>query len=185
MKIRKWVRILHRDIGYLAVGLTVAYAISGVAVNHVDEWNPNYIIEKTKYNIQPIDDSKFTSDNALAEFILTQLNEEKKFKTTFRTDTSKFKIFLENNTIEVNLKNGIVEHEKVKNRTVFKEVNFLHLNHPKKLWTYVADLYAVALAFLAITGLFMIKGKNGIRGRGAWMTGIGLLIPIIFLLIYL
>lgn len=185
MKIRKWVRILHRDIGYLAVGLTIAYAISGVAVNHVDEWNPNYIIEKSKYNIQPIDDSKFTSDNDLAEFILIKINEEQKFKTTFRPDPTKFKIFLENNTIEVNLKNGIVEQEKVKNRPIFKEVNFLHLNHPKKLWTYVADVYAVALAFLAITGLFMIKGKNGIKGRGAWITGIGLLIPILFLLVYL
>jgi uncharacterized membrane protein YhdT len=30
----------------------------------------------------------------------------------------------------------------------------------------------------------MIKGKNGITGRAAWLSAAGLLIPIIFLLIY-
>ena len=69
-------------------------------------------------------------------------------------------------------------------RTVIRESNFLHLNAPKKVWTYVADVFAVALAFLAISGLFMIKGKNGITGRGAWMTALGILLPIIFLIIY-
>ena len=54
MKWRKWIRILHRDIGYLATGLTVIYAISGVAVNHVDEWNPNYSIERSTIKLDSI-----------------------------------------------------------------------------------------------------------------------------------
>ena len=40
------------------------------------------------------------------------------------------------------------------------------------------------LLVLAITGLFVLKGKNGITGRGAWLTGIGILIPLVFLLLY-
>ena len=44
-KWRRWNNILHRDIGYLAVGLTVVYAISGVAVNHRADWNPSYTFE--------------------------------------------------------------------------------------------------------------------------------------------
>jgi len=59
------------------------------------------------------------------------------------------------------------------------------LNHPKKLWTYFADAYAVALVLLAITGLFMIEGKKGITGRGKWFTALGILLPIIFLIFYL
>jgi len=78
-----------------------------------------------------------------------------------------------------------VELERVKSRTGIREANFLHLNHARKLWTYTADLYAVALAFLAISGMFVIKGKKGIKGRGAWLTGIGVVVPIVFLWIYL
>ncbi|MDZ7764514.1 MAG: hypothetical protein U5K00_08820 [Melioribacteraceae bacterium] len=57
MKIKKWIRILHRDIGYLSVGLIIVYGISGIAVNHVDIWNPNYIIEKDSLSISALNDS--------------------------------------------------------------------------------------------------------------------------------
>ena len=39
LKIRPWVRAIHRDLGYVAVGLTFVYAISGLAVNHVADWD--------------------------------------------------------------------------------------------------------------------------------------------------
>jgi hypothetical protein len=42
----------------------------------------------------------------------------------------------------------------------------MHLNHPKKLWTWMADIYAAVLIILAVTGLFVLKGKKGITGRG-------------------
>jgi hypothetical protein len=31
----------------------------------------------------------------------------------------------------------------------------------------------------------MIRGKKGITGRGAWLTAAGIIIPLIFLLVYL
>ena len=183
MKWRKWLRILHRDIGYLAAGLTVIYAISGVAVNHVDDWNPNYVIEKSTAQIEPIPDSLVRSEETITK-ILQQLGETGKFKDSFRPDPNTLDIFVEGNTISLNIKTGKVTQEKVKSRAVIRETNFLHMNAPKKVWTYVADLFAVVLAFLAVSGLFMIKGKNGIKGRGAWLTALGVLIPIIFLIIY-
>jgi len=48
----------------------------------------------------------------------------------------------------------------------------------------MADLYAFSLLLLAITGLFILKGKKGFSGRGKWLVGAGILVPIIFLLIY-
>ena len=44
LKLRKLIIATHRDVGYFFAGLTVIYAISGVAVNHIDDWNPNYVI---------------------------------------------------------------------------------------------------------------------------------------------
>ena len=46
MKWRKLIIATHRDVGYFFAGLTVIYAISGVAVNHIDDWNPNYVIRR-------------------------------------------------------------------------------------------------------------------------------------------
>lgn len=182
-KFRKWLRILHRDIGYLATGLTVIYAISGVAVNHVNDWNPNYTIEHIESKIDPVPDSLIESEATIKQ-ILAHINENGKLKNTFRPDPETLQIFVEGNTISVNTKTGVVSQEKVKSRSVIRETNFLHLNAPKKAWTYIADVFAVALAFLAISGLFMIKGKKGITGRGVWLTAAGFLIPIIFLIIY-
>jgi len=181
--VRKWLRVLHRDIGYVATGLTVIYAISGVAVNHVDEWNPNYIIEKTQTPIIPLDDSIFIAEKT-ADYVISQVGEKGKVKSYFRPDPETFQIFLEGNTISVDLKEWVVSQEKVKSRSLIRETNFLHLNAPKKIWTYIADIFAAALAFLAISGLFMIKGKNGIKGRGAWLTIAGFIIPVIFLILY-
>lgn len=183
VKWRKWLRILHRDIGYLAAGLTIIYVISGIAVNHTADWNPNYSIEESNTKINPFPDSVLTS-RELVFNILNKLGEKGKLKNSFSSDPNTLKIFTEGNTITVNLKTGEVNQEKISSRTVIRETNFLHLNAPKAIWTFVADLFAVALGFLAISGLFMIKGKKGIAGRGAWLTAIGLLIPIAFLLIY-
>lgn len=183
MKWRKTIRALHRDVGYLAVALTVIYAISGIAVNHINDWNPNYIIDRTTATFEPVD-SAVAVDSALAVSIAALVGVEDEIASFFRPDPETFDIFFESATISAKPFEGTAEVEQVKSRPVFRETNYLHLNHPKKLWTWVADLFAVALAFLAITGLFMIKGKNGIKGRGAWMTAIGVLIPVVFWLIY-
>ena len=45
MKLRKWNRIIHRDMGYIFFGMSVIYGLSGIALNHLDDWNPNYIIK--------------------------------------------------------------------------------------------------------------------------------------------
>ncbi len=182
-KWRKWNNIIHRDLGYLCVGLTVIYAVSGVAVNHVADWNPSYSIRSVETSIGSDllnDPSSLTIEN-----ILTAIGEDGSPRATFRPDPDTLQIFVDNGTtVYVNLETGAVLSETVRDRRVLREANFLHLNHPKKLWTYFADVYAVALAALAVTGLFVLKGKKGITGRGAWLTGAGVLIPVVFLWLY-
>ncbi len=183
MKIKKWIRILHRDVGYLSVGLIIVYGISGIAVNHVDEWNPNYIIEKDSVLIVPMNDSLLT-DESMVEHIRSEFNIKDTANSFFRSGPASMQVFFERKTISADVLLGKVEIETVRDRRVFRETNFLHLNNPKKVWTYVADLFAVGLIFLSITGMFMIKGKNGLKGRGKYLVGISILIPVVFLLIY-
>lgn len=183
-KWRKWNNILHRDIGYLCVGLTIIYAISGVAVNHIDEWNPSYINTKHSFQIGQVSSNGEVGDKDI-KAILSKIDESTDYKSTFFEDEDNLVIFKEKNTIKVQLSTGIVNQEKIEPRFFFREVNFLHLNHAKQWWTWMADLYAVALLTLALTGMFVLKGKKGITGRGAWLTALGILIPILFLIIYL
>jgi hypothetical protein len=104
--------------------------------------------------------------------------------STFMPRPDQIRIFLENQTLDVNLKTGNAELETINKRALLQEFNAMHLNHPKKIWTWIADIYAVVLIILAVTGLFVLKGKKGIMGRGAWLTGLGILIPLIFYFIY-
>jgi hypothetical protein len=50
---------------------------------------------------------------------------------------------------------------------------------------WFSDLYCVVLIIVTITGLFVLKGKKGITGRGAWLTGLGVVLPLAFLVFYL
>ena len=50
--LRKWSRILHRDIGYFFIGTTLIYAISGIALNHMSDWNPNYSVTLKNFNTE-------------------------------------------------------------------------------------------------------------------------------------
>ena len=43
-KWRKWNKAIHRDFGYFFFGMTLIYAISGIALNHLDDWDPKFVI---------------------------------------------------------------------------------------------------------------------------------------------
>lgn len=183
MKWRKWNNIVHRDLGYLCFGLTIIYVISGVAVNHIDSWNPTYALERSTVpvEIKSLDPS---DDEAITVSVLHQLNEQGTLKNIFRFDPHTLKIFVVHNNITVDLQNGLVHQEKSRKRPLLYQANFLHLNHAKKMWTWFADFYALALGFLAITGLFVLRGKKGFSGRGKWLVGAGTLLPIFFIWLY-
>jgi len=155
-----------------------------LAVNHMHSWNPSYKIERVKSSINTTAINEMRSEEKMVSEVLTRLQTTQKYKSYFQPDAQTLQIFLEGNTVTVNLRSGAVVQEVVKKRDLLFEANFLHLNHPKKLWTYAADVYAIALTLLAITGLFVLKGKKGLTGRGAWLTLIGIALPIVFLVVY-
>ena len=48
---RAWLRAFHRDVGNLAVGLTLVYALSGLAVNHIADWEPSFTSYQTAHEL--------------------------------------------------------------------------------------------------------------------------------------
>ena len=49
--IRKWSRLIHRDLSFFFAGMVLIYAISGIVMNHRDTINPNFSIERKEYKI--------------------------------------------------------------------------------------------------------------------------------------
>jgi len=183
MKFRKLIRVLHRDIGYAAVVLTVVFSVSGIAVNHINDWNPNYIVETDSIKINPTLDSLLTAEQ-VKKYVISQLNITDSIKTAFRKSPVEIDIFFERKTISANIRTGNVVVETIEDRNAFKMMNYLHLNKPKKIWTWVSDIFAISLILLALTGLFILKGKNGFFVRGKWFFLLGFLIPLLFLWLY-
>ena len=80
---------------------------------------------------------------------------------------------------------GTVIVDAVRPRPVLFEMNQMHLNTTKGVWTIIADVYALALIFIALSGMFVLKGRHGITGRGAKLVAIGTLIPLSYWFYYL
>jgi hypothetical protein len=186
MKWRKWNRWIHRELGYLFFGMTIIYGASGIALNHhiARHWNPS-LVEKSEQvpGIVPVTRDEVTK--AYVMDILERTGTLDEYKQFYFPSDQSLMIYLDRGHITVNLDSGETTLVKVRNRKVFREMNFLHYNKPKQLWTYFADLFGLSMVLLAITGLFMVKGKKGISGQGAVLLAIGIIIPLIFLLIYL
>ena len=180
MKLRKLIIATHRDVGYFFAGLTVIYAVSGVAVNHIDDWNPNYVIrtEVAEVGVLP-----FGEPAELGAEVLSRMGIAEAPRSVVRMSLDELKIFLDQRTLTVTLPGGRVVDEHARRRYAFFEVNYLHLNHGKGFWTWFADLYAVGLLVLACTGIFIITGKKGLGGRGRRLLIAGLSIPIVYLVL--
>jgi hypothetical protein len=183
MSLYKLNKTLHRDLGYLFVGMILIYAISGVAINHRTDWNPNYIIKSQDYGVgSGRTESKV--DMNYINLILQKAGESGNYKNHYFPESGVMTVFIKGGNITVNLETGDCRLETIQNRPLFKEVNLLHYN-PGRIWTWFSDIFCVALAFLAISGLFILKGKYGLVWRGAILTAIGILIPLLLLLLYI
>ena len=176
---RRWNNILHRDLGYFGVALTVVYAISGLAVNHLHDWNPSYKIERSEQSIEPIP----VSDKATMVGRAAELLDLPPPERSFRPAPDQLQLFYDGWSVEVSAVEGLAVIERPRDRFLLRDANYLHLNHPKGWWTLVADAYALLLLLLAVTGMFVLKGKKGLTGRGKWFVLAGLVVPLAFLIV--
>lgn len=172
---RTWLRAIHRDVGYSAVGLTLVYAASGIAVNHVADWDPNFTHATMTHELGRLPDD----DQAASRQVLATLGIRDTPKEVYR-EGDELEVLLERRTLHVAVATGHVVDEAQQSRFFLRAANWLHLNRGKKAWSYFADAYAAALLFLALSGMFMLPGRKGLLGRGAVFMLLGASIPILY-----
>jgi len=180
LNLRPRLRALHRDVGYFAVGLTLVYAISGLAVNHLKDWDPNFSqLNRTHQLGLPLP----ADDEAAAKSALRALGVHEEPREVYRASETQLDLVFDKRTFHVDTTSGVVHEEGQAARPLLRVANWLHLNRGKKAWTYVADFYAIFLIFLALSGLFMIPGRKGLLGRGAIVALLGAAVPVVYVLL--
>lgn len=180
-KIRKLNHNWHRDLGYFFSGLIIIYCISGITLNHINNWDPDFIINKKTILIQEnlsfekITESKIES--------LSKLAGENNYKLYDFPTKDQVKIYYDNASFHINFttKKGI--YESVYRRPFFYQTNIIHKNSLSG-WKWFSDVFAGLLILITITGLFIARGKNGFIKRGKWFFLAGLIPPFIAILIH-
>lgn len=183
MNIRKTLRSLHRDFGYLVVGITFIYTISGIALNHRTDWNPHYTLVTEDLTLPPSTKTDFSKEEI--QTLIQKFECQPVYKKHFATKDSLIKIFVGEGTVVYNPHKGLASLEVLKKRPFFFQINKIHLAQTDRIWIWVSDIMAFFLLFVAISGLFLLKGKYGIKGRGLWLTALGVIIPLSIILFYL
>jgi hypothetical protein len=176
---RPWLRAMHRDIGYVAVGLTFVYALSGLAVNHLTDWSDgdaSFKTYSTSHEVGPLKGE----DQAIADELRKRFAIKETPRELYRPTPDELEVIFDKRSLHVSTATGHVVDEGQKPRFILRVSNWLHLNRGKKAWTYFADGYAAGLLLLAMSGMFMIAGKKGFFGRGAVLVAAGIAIPVLY-----
>lgn len=172
----RWLRIIHRDLGFLMVGICLVYGISGMLLNHMNGKDPAFRTEERKVQLPA----------ALSQQeLLLSWNDRKDLpglKKVLPVDEHHQRLMLEGGIGVYNSATGDVDYELHTKRQWIYWINKLHYNRLKG-WSVMGNVFAVSLIFFALSGLFMVKGKKGVGGRGKWYLIVGICIPLAYVLL--
>jgi len=195
----------HRDVGFFVVGLTVIYAISGIAVNHHHHWNYNERTTRTARAVgQPADllfdlspsrrvqlrAAPTALDDSEAALLASAVSQRLGYPTPPRNSLWRGPTHLlmfygpgDREVVEYSPVTGVAEHIERRDRAILRDLNYLHLNEARGWWTWVADGYAILLLFLAVSGTLVVRGRKGLAGRGGLLLALGVAVPLLGLML--
>ena len=152
--VRKWSRPVHRDLSFFFSGVLLIYAVSGFMLNHKRDFNSDYSVRRT---------------------------EEGNYLKHYFPEPDRLKVFIRGgSSLTVDLASGHAVYESIRKRPVLSSLNRLHYN-PSRWWTVFSDVFLAGLIVIVLSGLVMMRGPKGLRGRGGVELIAGILIPLLFI----
>lgn len=180
-KIRKLNLEWHRDLGYFFSALIIIYCISGITLNHINDWDPDFIIDKKTFSIKENLSFEKIDKNKIESF--SKLVGENSYKLYDFPTKDQVKIYYDNASFHINFSTKKGVYESVYRRLFFYETNVIHKNSLSG-WRWFSDVFAALLIIITVTGMFIAKGKYGIGGRGKWLLLAGLIPPVVAIIIH-
>jgi hypothetical protein len=171
-------RNTHRDIAYFYLGLIIAFSFSGIFLNHRQAWHPKrYKAEVREFTVTPVDKDS-VSDSFIATFTKEQNIEDNLRR--FTLNGNNLRISYVNHDVDVDIVTGAASIVHYKITPVLGQMTILHVD-TSKWWIYYSDVFGAAMLVIAITGMFIEKGKNSFWKRGWKLALVGVIFPLIFL----
>ncbi|EAY32088.1 PepSY-associated TM helix domain-containing protein [Microscilla marina] len=174
-------RGLHRDLGYFYVGLIISFSISGIALNHRNQWSPY----RYTYQEIPMQVSLPANPQDIDEKLVKQISVQYKMADQYerfriRDKQKELEIRYEKGRAKIDLQTGKGQLNMFKKKVVLAEMTKLHQTLNKN-WVWYSDIFGIAMLTIAITGMFITRGKKSFRKRGYLLAIAGIIFPLIFL----
>lgn len=172
-------RNTHRDIAYFYVGLIISFALSGIFLNHRQSWHPR----RYTYDKKDIVISAPAGKEAVNEEFITAFTKEHGIDDNLRrfsVDGNNLRISYANHDVQVDITTGKGKIETYRTTPLLGQMTQLHQD-TSKWWIYYSDIFGFGMIVIALTGMFIEKGKNSFRSRGWKLAIVGIIFPLIFL----
>lgn len=172
-------RALHRDLGYLYIGLIISFALSGILMNHREYWEPEkFTVEKYTIAVKLPSKDKLNDDYAKQLTKLLLIDDVLKFN---EVKDGKYNLYYNNHNVSINLDKPSGEVIHFYKTPLISQMMQLHKN-TSNWWIYYGDVFGLSLITIAITGAIMIPaGKFSFKNRGWKLAVLGIIFPIIVL----
>lgn len=190
---------LHRDLGFFGLGLTLVYALSGLATNHRAHWDYNYATRSEVREVGSpaallgVDDPSSPAELArarqadLVAALGPATGHEGVPVNAFWRGADRLSVFWdqgERDVVDYAPSTGRAECTRKTPRPVLRTLNMLHMNEKRQVWTWVGDTYALLLLFLGVSGVLVVRGRKGLAGRGGMLVVAGILLPALLVVLF-
>lgn len=159
------IRALHRDVGYLTAGLTLVFALSGIAQIYRDT---NFLQKQV-----PVDVQLQPGLDAAALGPALRLREVK----VLRTEGSV--TYFPGGSYDAATGHAV----RTEKHWIFPfdRMTELHKSPSRSAIHWLTNLYAVLLLFMALSSFFMFRGGSPPQRRGLVLAGLGFAFAIVLL----
>ena len=164
---KKWMRIIHRYLGFFLIGIMIVYSLSGVVLvfRDTDFLKKENTVEKT---IKP---------NLKGE----QLGRALKIKQFKPTKIEGDIVLFKNG--EYNKKTGLAKYTSKELPYVLGRMTHLHKAKSSEPLFWLNVFFGVSLFFFAISSFWMFMPKTKIFKKGMYFTVFGVVLTFILLFI--
>lgn len=157
ISLQRWIRLLHRDIGFFAVGLTVIYCVSGILLTYRET---DFL--KSEQQIEKSVDPGLSSAELARALHLKRLSviSENEQSITFKNGS-------------YSKETGLAAYTTKELPSVLSAFNALHKANSSSGKHWFTLLYACCLGFLALSSFWMYRPGNGNFKRGIVLASAG------------